>query len=646
MPSTIASPRSLPARVLAVSLAFAVLPAWSVAEEKGATPVLATSPAPAEARLRHDVSFLADDAREGRAPGTAGIEAAADHIAAAFREAGLKTPPGPGTDGYFQPFTLTGRPSLDPDPTLRLAGPEGRAIKGEEKADFTPLAIGDGGKVEGAPIVFVGYGITAKDEAKALDYDDYNGLDVRGKAVLILRHEPRQDREDSPFDGKNDSRFAALQHKATNAFQRGAAAIVLVNDAFSLKDDGKDELLPFNGRGSDLMSPLPILMATRGFANKLLQAAGLPDLAALESAIDADLKPHSAPLPGWTLDTTVEIRRPQVQTRNVIGVLEGAGPLASETIVVGAHYDHLGRGGLFSGSLAMLSKEIHNGADDNASGTALVIELARRLARRADPLPRRVVFMAFSGEERGLLGSKHYVEHPVFPLSSTVLMANFDMVGRLNAKEELTLWGTGTTPGLDTLVDVLGKSAGFTVKKMPDGLGPSDQQSFYLENIPVVFAFTGDHLDYHRPSDDVERINFAGMARIADFAELLLLEVIRRPRRPEFVKVQRPGRGGGDPHASGDPGRLSVSAYLGSVPSYGDDVKGVKLQGVRPDSPADKGGLRGGDIVVGFGGKPVENIYHYTESLGQHKPGDTVEVVVQRDGKNVTLSVTLGRKPE
>ena len=322
----------------------------------------------------------------------------------------------------------------------------------------------------------------------------------------------------------------------------------------------------------------------------------------------------------------------------MVGVLEGSGSLADETIVIGAHYDHLGRGGLFSGSLSFLSKDIHNGADDNASGTAMVLEMARRLARRPDPLPRRVVFIAFSGEERGLLGSRHYVEHPLYPLKSTVMMVNFDMVGRLNRENELTVYGTGTSPGFDLLVDALGKSSGFTIKKIPEGHGPSDQQSFVLKDIPVFFAFTGTHRDYHRPSDDTGLINFAGMARIADLGELLLLDVIRRPERPAFVKVERRGR-------QGDPGRAGVGVYLGSIPSYDDDSKGVKLSGVREGSPAEKGGLKAGDVIVKFGGKPIATIYDYTESLGHYKPDDKVEVVVRRDGQDVTLQVTLGKRP-
>jgi hypothetical protein len=601
--------------------------------------------APAEARLRTDVTFLADDAREGRAPGSAGIEAAAEYVAAAFKEAGLK--PAEGLDGYFQPFSLTGSPTLGPDQALSLDGPEATAFRADPKADFTPLAIGSGGTLDRVPVVFAGYGITARDEGLKLDYDDYAGIDVAGKAVLILRREPQQDKDDSPFAGKRNSDFATFRHKATNAFQHGAAAVLLVNDAFTLKGEKeKDQLLGFTDAGPELNSKLPFLMVTRAFGDRLLAAAGMPTLEALEQQIDRALVPCSAELKGWTLSARVDIERKTIATKNVVGVLEGAGPLADETIVVGAHYDHLGHGGRGSGSLAFFSSEIHNGADDNASGTAMVLELARRLARRPDPLPRRVVFVAFSGEERGLLGSKHYVEHPPYPLASTVLMANFDMVGRLNGKNELTLYGTGTTPGLDALVEALGRSAGFTVKKIAEGHGPSDQESFYLKNIPVLFAFTGNHRDYHRPSDDTERINFAGMARIADLGELLLLDVARRPNRPEFVRVERRrGPAGGD-HTSGDPGRAAVSAYLGTIPAYDDETRGVKLEGVREGSPAEQGGLKGGDIIVGFGGKPIATIYDYTESLGRYKPGDTVDVVVKRDGKDVTVKVTLGRRPE
>ena len=586
----------------------------------------------AEKRLKSDVTFLADDAREGRSPGSAGIEAAAKYIAENFKETGLK--PAPGADAYYQPFQIAGPPKLGKETALSAAGPDGKSLKTE---DFSPLAIGAKADLKDVPVVFAGYGITAKDDSKKLDYDDYAGLDVKGKAVLLIRREPQQNDGKSPFDGKRTTDYATFRHKATNAYQHGAAAVLLANDLKEAKDD-----LPigFGATGLEKSSDLPFMMVSRRFADQLLAGAGEPSLETLETRIDTDLKPASKPLKGWTLTARYDIERPSIETRNVIGVLEGEGPLANETIVIGAHYDHLGRGGGMSGSLDESATDIHNGADDNASGTSMMMEMARRLARRGDPLPRRVVFVAFSGEEKGLLGSQHYVEHPLFPIKETVAMLNFDMVGRLNEKNELTVYGTGTSPGFDTLVETLGKSEGFTIKKISDGLGPSDQQSFYLKDIPVLFAFTGTHTDYHRPSDDSHLINVNGMSKIADLAEVLLLDLTRRPNRPAFVKVASD-----NPHGGIDMARVSITAYLGSIPDYNEDIKGVKLNGVREGSPAQKGGLQKDDIIIKFGGKPIGTIYDYTENLGRYKPGDAVEVVVARGGKDVTLKVILGTKP-
>ena len=608
-------------------------PAGTVAAPKA---VEAQSASPVEARFRSDVGFLAHDAREGRAPGSAGIEAAAGYIAGMFEGAGLT--PAPGADGFFQTFSITGPAKLTKPGALAFQGPDKKIIEAE-KNGLSPLAIGDSANLDAAPIVFAGYGITAKDAEKSLDYDDYAGVDVKKKVVLILRREPGQDDPHSPFEGKGQSRYASLQHKMANASAHGVGGVLLVNDHHTTKGEkAKDDLAALNYGGSSRMGFLPFAMISRAVADKLLAAAGKPTLETLEKDIDSDGKPRSFAIAGWSARVKFDLERQGTETRNVVGVLEGSGPLARETVVVGAHYDHLGRGGgLFSGSLAPFSKEIHNGADDNASGTAMMLEMARRLARRTDLLPRRVVFIAFSGEEKGLLGSQHYVEHPLFPLADTVMMFNFDMVGRLNARSELTVYGTGTSPNLGALVDALGASAGLTIKKIGDGLGPSDQQSFYLKDVPVLFAFTGTHSDYHRPSDDTHLINFPGMARIADLGELLLLDVARRPRRPEFTRVASKNHG--------DPGRVNITAYLGSIPDYNEDVKGVKLNGVREGSPAEKGGLKGGDVIVKFGDRAVTTIYDYTEALGKYKPDQTVEVVVKRGEAEVTLKVTLGRKP-
>ena len=307
----------------------------------------------------------------------------------------------------------------------------------------------------------------------------------------------------------------------------------------------------------------------------------------------------------------------------MVGVLEGAGPLADETIVVGAHYDHLGHGGLLSGSLAFLSKDIHNGADDNASGTAMVIELARRLAKRADPLPRRVVFIAFSGEERGLLGSAALRRAPALSArQSTAMMFNFDMVGRLNEQKRAdrlrdrddprhrqpwsTPWASPRASRSRRSADGLRRRA--TSSRSTSRTSPSCSPS------PGRTATTTG------PATTPSGSTSQGMARIADFAELLA----PRPGPPPRAPGVRQGRPQGGPRrCRPGPGRGLGLPRLDPV--YDDENKGVKLSGVREGSPAEKGGLKGGDVIVGFGGKPVATIYDYTESLGRYKPGDTVE---------------------
>ena len=583
-------------------------------------------------RLRADLEFLADDAQGGRAPGTEGIERSADRIASCFREIGLEAPD--AAPDYFQRFSITGPPKLGDSQSISARTDDGGEIGGRLRRDFMPLSIGGSGDLDGLPVVFAGYGITTDPDDDAVSYDDYEGLDVEGKAVVVLRHAPGYGSEEGPFAGSD--RYAAFQHKAVNAFRRGARLILLVNDLDGLGDD-EDDLLLFTAAGRERYTTAPFVMARRAFVDQLLEAAGRPSLEELESRIvggDAP-SPAGCVLDGVTIDATVAVDQTTIEAKNVVGILEGAGPMADETVVVGAHFDHLGNGG--SGSLAPFSREIHNGADDNASGTAMMMELARRLAARRDPPPRRVVFMAFSAEERGLLGSRYYVdEQPLFPLSETVAMFNFDMVGRLNDRSELTIFGAESTPGLSELVVALGNSQGLTVRPNAQIAGNSDHASFHEKAIPVAFFFTGTHRDYHRPSDDVEAINFEGMARIADTAELLLLDIVRRPERPAFEASEEP-----EPR----PRVAGASASLGTIPDYDDSVEGVRLNGVRASSAAEKAGLKEGDIIVGFGGRPVGTIYDFMEGLSSSQPGDRVAIEILRDEGRVTLEAVLDAAP-
>lgn len=623
---------------LAARLSF---PAWSLAflglslSFPGSGVVAARQEAPideaAVERMRADVTFLADDEQEGRAPGTAGIERSAEWIAKAFAEAGLK--PAAGADGFFQPFTIIGSPRLGDGQQLEVTSGEGRTIKAELRKHFMPLSVGTAGRFENLPIVFAGYGITAKDESTGIDYDDYAGIDAKGKLVLIFRRVPSGAVEGSPFGAVNgrDSQYATFQHKLSNAFAHGAAGVLIVNDLAGLSGQ-EDELLLFTSAGLERLTQVPVVMLKRTFADELLAAAGVPVLEELEKRISADPKqpkPSGVELAGLKATGTIDIVQDRVTARNVIGVLEGSGPKADETIVVGGHYDHLGRGG--RGSLAPFSKDIHNGADDNASGTALVMELARRLAKRDQPLPRRVVFMAFSGEERGLLGSRHYVANPLYPISDTVAMFNFDMVGRLGEKGQLTAFGVDSTPGLRDQVIQAAPKYGLEIRPNSDIAGNSDHASFNEKGIPVLFLFTGTHRDYHRPSDDTPLINFEGMSRIANLAEEMLLSFAERPDRPEFVAAPpsppRPVSG--------------MKVAMGVIPDYDESIKGLRINGARPGSAADKAGMKEGDIIVSIGDRPIGTIYDYMEALGRFNPGDEVSVTVIREGKELNLPVKL-----
>ena len=643
--------------------------------------------ATAEKRLIGDVEILAADDMEGRGVGTDGLNKAADYIKTQFVEAGLKTDLFDGEP--FQTFTYTSRAECGPEDQNRLTLVAPKADDDKPAAetalklgvDFTPLAAGGSGTFD-LPIVFVGYGITAED----LDYDDYAGIDVEGKAVLILRKEPQQNDPKSGFDGVKASAHARYSRKIANAYQHGAAAIVFVNDdrevqgaavrkrrhlesaverllkeveQFKTVEERTVELFTAQtekletlaakirpaleaaradddalggflsaGPGGD-RDNLPVMFCTRASMNRILAAVLKTNLAALEREIDAGPAPKSCELGGWRIRGQATVQRREIEIKNVVGVLEGEGPLADETIVVGAHYDHIGLGGLMS-SLTPWKRTVHNGADDNASGTAVIIEMARRLAAREKRLPRRVVFIAFTGEERGLLGSGFYANNPLFPIENTVAMFNFDMVGR-QTDDKLILFGTGSAEQFDSLVEQTNDEYQFALTKKPSGFGPSDQASFYAKKVPVMHFFTGTHGDYHRPSDDVEKINVLGMRRIGQFATDILIATAEAADRPVYAasggKPTRPT--GGRP-------------YLGTVPDFGRQVEGYAISGVAKDSPAEKASILPGDVIVRLGESKIGSLADVDGVLRKLKPGTEVPVVVLRDGKEVALRITPG----
>jgi hypothetical protein len=579
-----------------------------------------------EARMRKDITYLASEECEGRGVDTKGIHKAADYIANEFKKAGLK--PITENPGFYQPFFIGGIPKLETPNSLTLRGPQGQELQLELNKQFRPMGLSGSGKLS-ADVVFVGYGVVGKN----IVYDDFKGVHVENKVVIALRKAPRPTNQYTPFDDENLNNQQPLFTKLINAEARKAAAVLIVNDHDTAKNS--DTLPDFAYAAGDIGGSggggIPALYIKRDIVDRMLHSSLGVGLREIEQDIDRDLKPRSAALTGWKATLEVSVRRQRIEANNVIGVLEGAGPLAKETVVIGAHYDHLGYGSF--GSLAKLNKPaIHFGADDNGSGTTALIELARRFGARKDRQGRRLVFMAFSGEEKGLLGSAHYCRNPLIPLTDTVAMVNLDMVGRLRADEKtkqdkLIVYGTGTAKTFDAMLEALNKEYQFQFKKVPGGSGPSDHASFYAVKVPVLFFFTDTHSDYHRPSDTADKINISGMRKITDLVTDVVEKLQSVPERPEYVAIKT------------QPLPMAKGPRIGIRPDYGADVQGVLVGGVTEGGPADKAGLKAGDVITEVAGKPVRSVEVYTAVMASFKPGDKVELTITRDGKKMTLTV-------
>ena len=577
--------------------------------------------------LRADVNYLASDALEGRATGSKGAQLAADYIADKFRRAGLQ-PVGMGPD-FFQPFEFNAGARVQTnDNRLSIVQGQGTSTFGVEK-DFRPLSFTANSESEGE-VVFIGYGLSVPGKPGE-GYDSYAGVDVSNKLVLALRYVPE---EVEPKRRQELNRYAGLRYKAMLAREHGAKAILFVTGPASPL---AGELVALSSDGSLAGSGIVAASITTNVANSLLAGTGR-DLKTLQAALDKE-NPHaegSLALTNVRVRLATAIEHIRKTDRNVLALLPPAGdPVHSEYVLVGAHYDHLGFGE--SGAMRRKGEEnaIHPGADDNASGSAAVLELAASLAAQRAKNPgifrRGILFAAWSGEEMGLIGSSHFAEHPLFVLSNVVAYVNFDMIGRLR-DNKLVLQGTGSSTAWRRLIEKRNVAAGFNLTLQDDPYLPTDVTAFYPKGMPVLNFFTGSHDDYHRPTDRPDTLDYEGAERIARFAEGLLLDLVKLEARPDYLTVARTDAGGGS--------RENLRAYLGTIPDYATEVVGVKLSGVRAGGPADKSGMKGGDILVEFGGQKIANIYDYTYAMDAVKIGQPVSVVVLRNGERVALTVT------
>jgi len=573
----------------------------------------------ADRYLQH-VSFLASDELKGRGNGTPELEKAAEYIASQFRSYGLQ--PAGENGSFFQKFEITVEREFGSRNTLQVSG----IAKAKDK-DFVTIPLSSTGAYEG-PVVFAGYGMTSE----ALNWDDYAGVDVKGKAVLVFRHDPEETSPSSRF-ARDTATPATFISKVRNARAHGAKAILFITDPNNHPTEpdvvGK-ATAELEFRDSSILA----MHVTRDSVMSLFNQSG-KTMADVQRAIDRENNPQSFEIPKSSIRISAEIKTIRKTVRNVVASVRGTdSKLRNEWLVIGAHYDHLGLGDP-NGSLSKADiGKIHHGADDNASGTAGVLELARLLGRNRQEFKRSILLMAFAGEELGLFGSSHYVNDPKAPLSTITAMINMDMIGRLSNRP-LNVMGTGTSPELAGWVTEANKGIGLNLAFSSGGHEGSDHVSFNGKRIPTLFFFSGLHSDYHRPTDTADKIDGKGAIQVLSLVAGAAERIANAPSKLPYteVKEDRPqlAGGGGNPYA----------VYFGSVPDFRDDLEGVLFADVRADSPAGKAGLKPGDLLVEFGGEPIKNLYDFTDALGKRKPGDVVAVTVKRNNQTVRVNVTL-----
>jgi Peptidase family M28/PA domain/PDZ domain/WD40-like Beta Propeller Repeat len=576
-----------------------------LARWKGLGPLPAQAEAPVD-RIRRDVHWLADPARQGRGVETPGLEQAGAYLEDRLKQLGLE--PAGDAGSFRQRFPVVTAVDLKPTSTVVIGG------KPVDRTSFAVLGFSAEGKAN-APLVLAGYGIVAPEHK----IDDYAGLDVKGKVVLVRRYAPEDERTG---DANMRRRLGDLRRKAWVAREKGAVALVVVDWPLPPRPAPPDWQ---PAAESPLLPPSP-----SGSGD-----AGLPVLMVKRVAV-ADLLPRLMARQPVTAALDVGLQYTQTQAFNVVGRIRAGKQPADGTLVVGAHYDHLGLGGRFS--LAPDKKEPHVGADDNASGTAAVLEVARALAARKQDLRHDVIVALFSAEESGLLGSAHYTKARADELKRVKAMINLDMVGRLRA-QRVDVLGSDSATEWSTLVRAACVDLRLQCNLTGDGQGPSDQASFYAAGIPVLHFFTGAHTDYHKPTDVAGRLNAAGAATIASLTERVMAAL-------DVSRVQLTYQKGKSAPPGGD--ARSFGASLGTIPDYGGPPAGkpgVLLAGVRPGGGADKAGIRRGDVIVKIGPHDIRSVEDLMYALQAFKPGETTNITLVREQKPVKLEATFQEPP-
>jgi hypothetical protein len=588
----------------------------------------------APSKTKAHVMALASERTEGRLSGTPGERAAAEYLTAQLTRIGAK--PLPGKSDFRMPFEFTAG-TKDGGSSIRInrsatapnPGRSGIPTGASAPTDVRALSFSDNGTVS-APVVFAGYGIVVPD-SQGFGYDSYATLDVKDKIVLVLRYFP----EDADAKTKGIlSRYADLRYKAMAARQHGAKALLVVTGPSS---PNAGELAPMSYDTALAGSGIVAATISGKVADLIFSAfddSG-KTLGAAQKALDS-ANPHVAGFAfpdSLSVQITTNVVRERQTAANIVAYLpatQPTGATAKPWVALGAHYDHLGRGQ--SGN-SLASKEdngkIHFGADDNASGSAAVLAAAEALA--GQPRKRNVLVEFWSGEELGLIGSNAFVNAPAVPLDQLAAYINFDMVGRMQ-DNRLTVQATGTSPVWGRLIEQANVAAGFDLIVQQDPYQPTDVASFNAAGVPCLNFFTGTHLDYHKPSDTADKIDYEDLDRIVDFAVAIVKRISDASEAPQFTKVEQPKDSGA--------GRAGVRIFTGTIPDYATDVKGLLLSGVIGGGPAEQAGLQKGDVIVEIAGQTIANIYDYTYALDVLKIGQPAKVVYLRNGQRKETTLT------
>jgi len=568
-------------------------------------------------RTRATVEALASERFEGRLAGSNGERLAGDYIAAQLKKIGAK--PLPGHTDFLLPFEFTAG-ARDGGSTISVAN---------ESRSARALSFSDNGDVSG-PVVFAGYGIVVPD-SQDFGYDSYAGLDVKDKIVLVLRYFP----EDADQKTRAQlARYSDLRFKAMAARQHGAKAMLVVTGP---RSPNAGELIPMTFDTALAGSGIVALSITGADANVMFRNVPDKTLEDAQKALDSG-NPHVGGfvLPGVDARVHASVEREKRTGHNVAAYLPATsgGALDKPWVILGAHYDHLGRGD-HGNSLATKDEagRVHVGADDNASGTAAVLAAGETLATQ--PRRRHVLLALWSGEELGLIGSSAFLASPPVPADQVEAYLNFDMVGRMQ-DNKLTIQAMGTSPAWAKILEQANVAAGFDLLLQQDPYQPTDVASFNLAGVPCLSFFTGTHADYHRPTDTADKIDYADLDRIADFAAAITRRLEELAQPPAFTKVDQPMQTGA--------GRAGVRVFTGTIPDYSTEIKGLLLGGVIGGGPAEQAGLQKGDVIVEIAGQTIANIYDYTYALELLKIGQPAKVVYMRNGVRKETMLTPGAR--